>query len=487
MRPLFVLLLLALPAPAGELPLRQFFDPQARAFRLPALDGPEFRALDATSQAWARGFAPGTWFEPPAFDDAIPQAHSPLTKLYAGFAYRTRLHEKQRFWLLSVRHRKLDDALRQLERLPLDEPADFVRRYGHLAQGVDGPLRVTQVMLALRHSERMFRDWWTDELGRAIKAADGGARRRAIRRLNGALRHKERAVAVGAARVLGWLQDDEARAVAERAIARLDDPDVRAELVRARIRQGGPRVPALARSYVQHIDARISRTAIATLEADTQPWSLDLLQDCITNAKHRRFDDLDIAIVRRNEGEPDFEGDIDFYGLRTHSRKLLFVIDVSISMGFPMDGKDGTREPRRRRTIRELQRTLEKLPDDAAFNILFFSGRLTPLWRRLRPASAKHKQEALAFVRRSPLEAGTDVMQAMGAALRTEADTVFLLGDGEPSMGLVLDPALILHEVAARNRWGALRIHAVGLSRDQNVELLSNLARASGGQFLAVR
>jgi hypothetical protein len=211
------------------------------------------------------------------------------------------------------------------------------------------------------------------------------------------------------------------------------------------------------------------------------------MQSKITDAKGRCFEDLDVAIAARNDAEADFGGSTDFYGLKTRSKRIVFCIDVSISMDFPMDGRGGNREPRRTRTLRELTRTLERLAADVEFNVILFSQRITPLWRRLRPAEPKNRAAAIEFIRRAGTEPGTDIWGAVSAALGSGADTAYLLSDGEPSVGAILDPALILHEVAAVNAMQLLRIHAVGLSRDQNTELLYNLARASGGQFVADR
>jgi len=152
-----------------------------------------------------------------------------------------------------------------------------------------------------------------------------------------------------------------------------------------------------------------------------------------------------------------------------------------------MDGMGGTREPRQRRTIRELTRTLRGLPPSVSFNVMLFSGRRTQLWRRLRPATKENVAEAVAYVAEPALQPGTDIYGAAEAALRSGADTAYLLTDGEPSQGAFLDSALIWEEIAARNEWIGVRFHCVGLSRDQNSELLYQLARRSGGRFLADR
>ncbi|MHC4937706.1 MAG: vWA domain-containing protein [Planctomycetota bacterium] len=475
-----VLLLLVSPLAAQE--LRDFFDPSDRAFPLAIVEKAEFAKLDAAQRLIARGFERNGYFEPPKFKDAIPQALSPRGQLHPGFGYRERLASKQRLWLRAAHKASVRSLLRQMERLPLLPPAEFVGRYTLLAQG-----NPRQVLLALRHSERQFRSWWIDEVGRAVRAARKTVRKEALRTLNGYLRHKDAAVRFAAARVLSFLDDEEARRITERGIQRLDEPELQAALIRARARQGGERLAAKISSWIDHVEPELSRGAIAALRLDREPWSLDLMQSKITDAKGRCFEDLDVAIAARNDAEADFGGSTDFYGLKTRSKRIVFCIDVSISMDFPMDGRGGNREPRRTRTLRELTRTLERLAADVEFNVILFSQRITPLWRRLRPAEPKNRAAAIEFIRRAGTEPGTDIWGAVSAALGSGADTAYLLSDGEPSVGAILDPALILHEVAAVNAMQLLRIHAVGLSRDQNTELLYNLARASGGQFVADR
>lgn len=177
--------------------------------------------------------------------------------------------------------------------------------------------------------------------------------------------------------------------------------------------------------------------------------------------------------------------EVDFYGLTTTDETVVFCIDVSTSMDFPMDGYGGKREARRTRTVRELSRTIEALKPGTKFNIVFFSARTRSLWREVQAVTDDTKAAALEAVKNAGTEGGTDVWSALAMAFRFKPGTVFLLTDGEPSSGRFLDPALIVHEAHARR--GATRLHAVGLSRDQNTELLFNLAKASGGRFHADR
>ena len=190
-------------------------------------------------------------------------------------------------------------------------------------------------------------------------------------------------------------------------------------------------------------------------------------------------------ILRTIGAEPD--GGVDFYGIRSNTKRVLFLVDVSGSMAFPMDGKYGKREPRAWRTKREISRTLGSLPRDTMFNLMLFAHTVQPWQRKLVPATKENTAAAAAFLEQRPPANGTNLYSILDAALKSGADTVYLLTDGEASVGSVVDHALLLEEVAARNPHRRVVIHTVGLSRDQNAAFLVNLAHRSGGRYVADR
>ena len=91
--------LIACPALAGEVPLREFFNPASRAFRLPTLTRTEFDRLDTEQRLWARGVDPASYFSPPKYEDAIPQAMNRRAQLHPGFGYRERMMDRDRLIL----------------------------------------------------------------------------------------------------------------------------------------------------------------------------------------------------------------------------------------------------------------------------------------------------------------------------------------------------------------------------------------------------
>ena len=216
-------------------------------------------------------------------------------------------------------------------------------------------------------------------------------------------------------------------------------------------------------------------------------WADELLAARYESAEGRHRDDLESVRARRLLREPRPDGPVSFYGIRTQSRRILFCIDVSGSMNYPMDGSGGTREKRIEKTRRELYRTLGDLPEGTRFNVVLFAARQVPWKRKLVPANVARREEAIAFLDAKEISGGTNIHGAVEFALASGADTAFLLTDGEPSVGVIVDPALIVAESAARNRHGGLVIHTIGLAQDQNAELLVNLAHRSGGTYVAVR
>ena len=104
-----------------------------------------------------------------------------------------------------------------------------------------------------------------------------------------------------------------------------------------------------------------------------------------------------------------------------------------------------------------------------------------------RKPSSGGLQLVIGLLEEQGIRGGTNVYGVLAEALDSGADTVFLLSDGEPTKGIILDPALIIEEIAARNAHAAATIHTIGLSQDQNAELLVNLAYRNGGRYVASR
>jgi hypothetical protein len=217
-----------------------------------------------------------------------------------------------------------------------------------------------------------------------------------------------------------------------------------------------------------------------------------------------------------------------FFGLPVQGTRVVFVVDVSGSMGFPIGG-GGTAAPggkladslRTRMDVakEELLFAIEQLPEVASFSCVLFSDEAS-LWNdlasgvvklpELLPATRKNKDAFKAFVeRKEPKEgsneprvgmfpqAGTNVWAGLEAALKLKApaflsrygvniDELFMLSDGLPSVGEVRQPKDILAKVAEANRTAKIRINAVYIQGEPHPRDLEAIRTAgmSGADFM---
>ncbi|MHC4222424.1 MAG: HEAT repeat domain-containing protein [Planctomycetota bacterium] len=204
-----------------------------------------------------------------------------------------------------------------------------------------------------------------------------------------------------------------------------------------------------------------------------------------------------------------------FYGIRTRSNKICYVIDVSGSMNKPVEaqavitGKKGdeTRSAGKTRievAKNELKRAIRSLSAKSQFTIIFFNHSLK-VWRRTPvKATPANKADALkdvdAVVARGAtytlgaLREAFHVAGAMGGAGRTKSegakiDTIFLLSDGGPTDNKLhdpkpMDPDPILDQVKQWNKDSGLTIHTIAVhTLELGTYFLRTLAGQNGGEF----
>ena len=181
-----------------------------------------------------------------------------------------------------------------------------------------------------------------------------------------------------------------------------------------------------------------------------------------------------------------------YYGFAVRSSRVMFVIDVSRSMGW--NGRLETAQ-------KELQQVVERLPSRSRFNIVTFSDVANAWNEKLVPATPENVKKAVRFIERLEPVNATNAYDGIRTAFRDEdVDTIFLLSDGSPTAGAVLEPDAILAEVREMNRWRRVRIHTVALLKGDppaDAGLLEDpasaesfmrrLAAENDGQFRMVR
>ncbi len=176
-----------------------------------------------------------------------------------------------------------------------------------------------------------------------------------------------------------------------------------------------------------------------------------------------------------------------FFGIKIISKRVTFIIDISGSMNEPMRTRyvdQSTGETRMTIAIRELQKSIDSLDRGALFNIIPFSSDVS-MWldEGVAGSDEKTRDEAKEFVGKLGAGGGTNIYGAVRTAFEdNQVDTIFILSDGEPSVGDELDPQVIRDHVARWNEHRDIEIHCIAIGGA--LQLLEWIAEDSGGNYV---
>lgn len=171
-----------------------------------------------------------------------------------------------------------------------------------------------------------------------------------------------------------------------------------------------------------------------------------------------------------------------YWDIPVRSDRVAFVVDTSGSMKKPF-GTAGTCLDEAKR---QLVRVLGMLGPQARANIIAFHHDATAWENKLQKLDKKRRAAGEAFTTALDGRGGTDVHAAMELAFTDpDVDTIFLLTDGRPSAGRIMDPDLLAAAIAAWNLDRGIRIHTVSIGGRS--DFLERLARESGGEHSVAR
>jgi len=203
-------------------------------------------------------------------------------------------------------------------------------------------------------------------------------------------------------------------------------------------------------------------------------------------------------------------GSTSFYGIRTNSKHIIFVVDISGSM----HAQEGQKEGQSRIAIarRELKKAIQSLSASdadergaASFNIVIYSDDPSVYEDgKMIIATVKNKEKAVEWIDEHAVAAGqTNIFDAIEKAfniisdkkgdknLKKGADTIFLMTDGVPTRGKFFDASnlggtqeVILREVRRLNKVRKITIHTIAIGGGNQI-FLNMLAAQNDGQFLA--
>jgi hypothetical protein len=213
----------------------------------------------------------------------------------------------------------------------------------------------------------------------------------------------------------------------------------------------------------------LTAAQVKKLEVSEEEWRMKQT----THVERRSYETTDIKRTK-------------FFGIRIISHHVLFIIDVSGSMTEPVaseyDGKTGRSKIEIAKA--ELVKCIQGLEPTAFFNIITFSSDVKRWFEgRLAAASPKNLDEAKAYVEKLLPFGGTNTYDALKEAFKDpDVDTIFLMSDGEPTVGQVIDPLIMREHVKQWNEHRDITINTIAVAG--HFQILEWLAEDSGGTHI---
>lgn len=190
------------------------------------------------------------------------------------------------------------------------------------------------------------------------------------------------------------------------------------------------------------------------------------------------------AFAKTPAKRPAQEATASYYGIPMVSDRVVFVVDISGSMAAQV----GTSASRNRldEAKAQLLRVLDGATKQFEFNIVPFHSTVDSVFDEMLPAADRPKATARDKVNALKPTGGTNVHDAMQRAFaEPDVDTIYLLSDGSPSAGPIVDPDQLAAEIARWNRSRRIRIHCVSIGADS--PMLKRIAAESGGEYAMTR
>ncbi|MSR47721.1 MAG: VWA domain-containing protein [Planctomycetes bacterium] len=213
-----------------------------------------------------------------------------------------------------------------------------------------------------------------------------------------------------------------------------------------------------------------------------------------SKAKFVLADALRPAKPRVAAWEQESAGNVTFYGIKSVSKRICFVLDVSKSM--LEKASAGSERTKIEVAKEQLKQAITALADGDQFAIVIFAGSATRWSNKVTTVTAGVKQKVLEWIEsKIELDSGTNIHAGMREAFsitgmgtrdtlyNSAIDTMFFLSDGDATVGEIQDPLEIRRLVREWNKLSRIRIHTIGVGEAPNVALLYGLAEDSGGQF----
>ncbi len=189
---------------------------------------------------------------------------------------------------------------------------------------------------------------------------------------------------------------------------------------------------------------------------------------------------------------------VSYHGMKTKSKNLCFLVDISGSMSakavlpdYAGEGKKQAETTRMELMKAELIRAVSALGKDVYFNVVAFETNVSK-WRPSQvQATETTKSEAVSWIRTLQPTGGTELFKGLMEAFGEiegknnyvkRPDTIFVLSDGTPNTAPFKNQQEMLAEIARINRVRQITLHTICIGTGGKA-FLEPLAAQNGGIF----
>ena len=178
-------------------------------------------------------------------------------------------------------------------------------------------------------------------------------------------------------------------------------------------------------------------------------------------------------------GSPKPKANTEFMGIRSDAKRVAFVLDFSQSMFGSVSGVN----PKLDHMLLELKRTINRMPQNQEFFIVFFDDTELPMQpEQLMPASLPNKQKYFTWVDVASVgpdaRGGTDPCSALEKTLVfVRPDAIFLLTDGG------FDEQKALDVISRFNAQKQIQINTICFYESSNEPVMQLIAKENGGTY----
>jgi hypothetical protein len=186
----------------------------------------------------------------------------------------------------------------------------------------------------------------------------------------------------------------------------------------------------------------------------------------------------DAAAAAKKGGEKPATS-TEYWGIPIRGQKLAFVVDLSGSMTAMLDGKSRLEVAKER--LIEVLRALDPAHE---FAIIGFGTDIHPFEKELVAADKKNIERAAQWIERLTIRGATNIYDSLEFALAIpRVETVFLLTDGGPSAGKLIDMDEIRRAIRLQNADRLVRINTIQIGGGpREKDFLGGLASENHGE-----